>query len=248
MQREIQHSAPPPARVKVIAIACYATAVAGLAGLLCLLAALGLGFVKGSSESASAWAWAGNLGLVALFGLQHSGMARDGFKRHWTRFVPAALEWAIYVGLSGAGLIALCLLWQPLSGPELWHLPDVFAAVAMAGGCGSTLITLGVFDLRELWRPQQLSPEQLRIVGPYRWVRHPLMSCSLVLLWGWPVMTPTLAVLSGGLTLYIFAALPLEERTLIARFGNAYRDYRRRVPAYVPWRGPAPRAVIEVSP
>jgi protein-S-isoprenylcysteine O-methyltransferase Ste14 len=253
MQREFQHSAPPSASVKVIAIVCYVTAGAGLWLLLCLLAALGLGLNIMSSEPAGAWAWAGNLGLVALFGMQHSGMAREGFKRHWTRFVPAVLERALYVAMSGVVALTLCFLWQPLGGPELWHLPLVFAAVALAGGCGLACITLGydhleMFSIRQVWRRHEAVKEQLRIVGPYRWVRHPLMSCTLVLLWGWPVMTPTLALLSGSLTLYIFVALPLEENTLIARFGDAYRDYRRRVPAYLPWRGPAPRAVIEVSP
>jgi protein-S-isoprenylcysteine O-methyltransferase Ste14 len=253
MQKEIQHSAPRRLGVKAIAVACYVTAGAGLAALLCLLAALGLGLLHVSSEPVAGWAWASNLGLVALFGLQHSGMARNGFKRHLTRFVPATLERAIYVATSGVLLIALCLLWQPLGGPEIWHVPDLFAAVALGGGCGLAFITqsydhLGLFGIGQVWRPQQTAKEQLQIVGPYRWVRHPLMSCTLVLLWGWPVMTPTLAVLSGGLTLYIFVALPLEENTLMARFGDAYRDYRRRVPAYLPWRGPVPRAVIEVSP
>jgi methanethiol S-methyltransferase len=253
MQREIQHSAPPSASAKAIAIACYVTAVAGLAALLCLVAALGLGLDNLSSEPASAWAWAGNLGLVALFALQHSGMARDGFKHHWTRFVPAALERALYVAMSGVVLMALCLLWQPMGGTELWHWPLVFAAVALAGGCGLACITLGYdylewFGIRRVWRPREAVKEQLWIVGPYRWVRHPLMSCTLVLLWGWPVMTPTLALLSGGLTLYIFVARPMEESTLVGRFGNTYRDYRRRVPAYLPWRGPVARAVVEVPP
>ena len=71
------------------------------------------------------------------------------------------------------------------------------------------------------------------------------MSCTFLLLWGWPVMTPTLALLSGGFTAYILATRPLEEGTLIARFGDAYRAYRRFVPAYIPWRGPAPVAVAE---
>src|SRR5580704_14237218 len=105
MQKEIQHSAPPRLGAKVIAVTCYVTAVAGLTALLCLLAALGLGLVSVLGEAASAWAWASNLGLVALFGLQHSGMARNGFKRHWTRFVPATLERAIYVATSGVLLI-----------------------------------------------------------------------------------------------------------------------------------------------
>ncbi len=71
------------------------------------------------------------------------------------------------------------------------------------------------------------------------------MVCLLVFLWAQPVMTPTLAMLSGGLTLYIVLAIPLEERDLLRRFGSAYEDYRRRVPAFIPWRRPADPAVFQ---
>src|SRR5438874_2036712 len=71
------------------------------------------------------------------------------------------------------------------------------------------------------------------------------MACAVLFLWGWPVMSPTLALLSGGLTAYILLALPLEERDLLARFGRHYLDYRRRVPMLLPWRAPVPRAVFD---
>jgi protein-S-isoprenylcysteine O-methyltransferase Ste14 len=70
------------------------------------------------------------------------------------------------------------------------------------------------------------------------------MACTLVLLWVQPVMPPTLALLSGGLTLYVGVGLTLEERDQLRRFGPAYEVYRRRVPALVPWRRPAPPATF----
>jgi protein-S-isoprenylcysteine O-methyltransferase Ste14 len=76
------------------------------------------------------------------------------------------------------------------------------------------------------------------LVGPYRFVRHPLMACLLVFLWAQPVMTPTLALLSGGLTVYILIGVLLEERDLLRRFHPDYAIYRRRVPALIPWRRP----------
>ena len=69
------------------------------------------------------------------------------------------------------------------------------------------------------------------------------MTCTLLFLWGQPVMPPELALLNGGLTCYILLALPLEERDLRRQFGAAYDDYRRRVPALIPWRKPAPRLI-----
>src|SRR5262249_39834150 len=90
--------------------------------------------------------------------------------------------------------------------------------------------------------------EPLRVGGPYRYVRHPLMTCTLLFLWGLPVMSPTLALLSGGLTAYILLALPLEERDLLRQFGPAYAAYRRRVPALIPPRPPGERPAHDPSP
>jgi len=74
----------------------------------------------------------------------------------------------------------------------------------------------------------------LRIVGPYRFVRHPLMVGALVFLWGQPTMPPELLLLNAGLTVYVLVAIRLEERDLVRRYGAAYEDYRRRVPALIP--------------
>jgi protein-S-isoprenylcysteine O-methyltransferase Ste14 len=254
MQKEIQNSASVGEGAKVLAGACYLAAVAGLIAFVGRLAALGLGLADLPNVPAGAWAWGVDLGLLAALAVQHSGMARAGFKRLWMRVVPSDMERSTYVGMSGVVLLALSLLWQPLGGEEVWQLPMVFAAVALLGGLGLTLVAggfdhLGILGIRPVWAMEQVVGDQLRIIGPYRWVRHPLMSCAIILLWGWPVMSPTLALLSGGLTLYIFLSLPLEEATLIGRFGDAYRTYRRRVPAYVPWRRPVPASTHdEVAP
>jgi protein-S-isoprenylcysteine O-methyltransferase Ste14 len=100
---------------------------------------------------------------------------------------------------------------------------------------------LGLFGLRQAW---SVSPcprfEQLCVLGPYRYIRNPLMTCLLVVLWGQPILPPTLALLSGGLSAYIAVGLVYEERNLARRFGPAYVAYRSRVPALLPWRLPAP--------
>jgi protein-S-isoprenylcysteine O-methyltransferase Ste14 len=193
-----------------------------------------------------------NVGWLIAFALQHSGMARGGFKQAWTRVVPAGMERAIYVVLSGLLLLGMSLTWQPLPGEPLWRLPVWFVAVALAGflGTGAVLAQLDqgrFFGLRQVWQADAGASEGLRVVGPYRYVRHPLMTCTLLFLWGLPVMSPTLALLSGGLTVYILLALPLEERDLLRQFGPAYAAYRRRVPALFPWRPPTAREVHDAS-
>jgi protein-S-isoprenylcysteine O-methyltransferase Ste14 len=238
---------------KAIAVVCCLIGGVGLVALVAWIAALGTGLVELSAEPAGGAAWLIDIALLVIFGVQHSGMARSGFKRAWTRVVPEPLERAIYVAASGVVALALALGWQSVGGEPLWQLPVGFAVVAGAGGAAATLV-VNRFDswtllgLRQAWG-DAVPADRLVIEGAYRWVRHPQMACVLVFLWGWPVMTPTLALLSGGLTLYILVSQPLEERELIARFGDGYRAYRRRVPALVPWRAPAPPAVHdEVTP
>jgi len=225
---------------KVVAIFCYLLALAGIIALAALVILLGLDTFS-REPLPSPWPSLINLGWLALFAVQHSGMARAGFKMRWTRIVSPSLERSIYVGISGLLLLGLSLTWQPLPGEPLWRLPVWVLGIALAAIVGMGLYSLGFdhlgfFGLRK-------EEETFRIVGPYRFLRHPLMVCQIVFLWAQPVMLPTLAVLSGGLMLYILLAIPLEEGDLRRRFGSAYEEYRQRVPALIPWRRPIPRAI-----
>jgi methanethiol S-methyltransferase len=240
--------APMRVRTRAIAVACLVLAILGQGLFMLRVLRLGLGWEAEAQASPAAAAWLINLSGLALFGLQHSGMARAGFKSRWMRLLPACLERAVYVGLSGALLTGLALMWQPLPGEPLWDGPTWLVALAVLGaiGMGCCCPCEGparFFGLRQVWQPEAPASDTLRIVGPYRFVRHPLMLCMLVFLWGHPVMTLTLAVLSGGLTLYVLVAIRLEERDLLRRFGTAYAEYRHRVPMLIPWRRPAPATV-----
>src|SRR5438132_2015534 len=95
-----------------------------------------LGLDEFSREPISSWPWLINLGWLILFAMQHSGMARAGFKKQWTRIIPPQFERSIYAGVSGMLLLGLALTWQPLPGEPLWRLPVWVLAIALAGALG----------------------------------------------------------------------------------------------------------------
>ena len=234
--------------VAMAALVCYVVALLGSAALALLVLLLGLDLRPSWLFLSLPHPWLINFGWLVLFAVQHSGMARASFKRVWTRWVPPFLERSIYAGLSGLLLLGLTLTWQPLPGEPLWHGPQWLVIVPLGFSVGLVLVNLsfdhaGLVGLRQVREHgQQSTPERLLVLGPYRWVRHPLMACLLGFLWTQPIMTPTLLVLNLGLTVYVAGALFLEEADLVRRFGDAYRDYRRRVPALLPWRRPVPPA------
>ncbi len=239
---------PSLLRVKSCAFLCYVVALAGAGALALRVLLLGTGLDPTAPSVPPAWAWPIDLAWLTAFAVQHSMMARDGFKRRWTRVVPPRLERSLYAAFSGLLLLGLALTWQPIAGPELWRGPPWLIVLPLLAGLGLALVNLrfdhaGLFGLRQAWSAGRAQPpDRLLVVGPYRYVRHPLMVCLIAFLWAQPVMPPTLALLSGGMTIYIAVGVFFEERDLLRRFYPAYTAYRRRVPALLPWRRPAAAA------
>lgn len=193
-----------------------------------------------------------DLGLLALFAIQHSVMARPAFKRAWTRIVAPELERPIYVLASSLCLIAMFALWQPLGG-VVWQLESAAARgvawALFAFGWGLVLVTtflinhFDLFGLRQVWFALRGQPYRaLKFVepGPYKLVRHPLYVGWLFAFWATPTMTAAHLVFAIMTTAYILVAIQLEERDLLAEHGERYASYRRRVPMLVP--GTARRA------
>jgi len=195
----------------------------------------------------SAGALAIDVGLVLLFGLQHSVMARPGFKRVWQRWCPPALERTIYVLAASAALALLCLAWRPLSG-AVWDVSSPpLRMLGWAGfGAGAVLLfaAAGQIDLFALTGVRQafehagwLAPRTdggLVVRGLYRWTRHPIASGWLLVLWVTPTMTVGHLLLAVAMTVYILIGTWLEERALVASFGDLYRRYRRSTGAFWP--------------
>jgi methanethiol S-methyltransferase len=197
----------------------------------------------------AALAWDAFLSLV--FFVQHSGMVRRPFRARLAGVLPARYDGAFYAICSGLALLLVVVLWQRvdipvfrLEGPARWiavALSGLAAVLMVVSGYAvrRTIDFLGLRPIRAHWHGESPRPAPFFVDGPYRWVRHPLYACILALLWIRPEMMADgllLAVLWSG---WILAATVLEERDLVADFGDVYRRYQRQVPMLVPWRGAA---------
>jgi len=184
--------------------------------------------------------------LLALFAIQHSVMARQGFKEWWTRIVPKPAERSTYVLFSSIALIVLFAFWQPIGG-VVWSIENpVGRAVAYAlFACGWGLVLVStflinhvdLFGLRQVWlhlRGREYTPLGFTTPGPYKMVRHPLYVGWLLAFWATPTMTVAHLVFALLTTGYILVAIQLEERDLVSFHGEAYAEYRRGVPMLIP--------------
>jgi protein-S-isoprenylcysteine O-methyltransferase Ste14 len=188
-----------------------------------------------------------DLGLLGLFAVQHSVMARPVFKRWFTRLVPESAERSTYVLLSSLALIAMFAWWQSLGG-AVWNVTDPTLR-GVLWGCfafGWLLVLVStflinhfdLFGLRQVWLQLMGRPYTslaFRTPGPYRLVRHPLYVGWFFAFWATPMMTISHLVFALATTGYILIAIQLEERDLIAHFGKTYTDYKQRVPMLLPF-------------
>jgi methanethiol S-methyltransferase len=188
--------------------------------------------------------------LLALFAVQHTVMARPGFKASWTRWVPWHLERSTFVLLATAILAFMAWQWRPL--PTLvWRVESPIGAALLVGIClagwGIVLISTFLIDHFELFglkqtvayalgRPLERPSFKERLF--YRWVRHPLMLGFLIAFWATPTMSQGHLLFAIVSTVYVLVALQIEERTLVQLHGEQYCAYRRRVPMLLPF---APR-------
>jgi protein-S-isoprenylcysteine O-methyltransferase Ste14 len=186
-----------------------------------------------------------NLCLLLLFGLQHSVMARRGFKVWLTRFLPSAWERSTYVLATAVILLAMVQYWQPMAG-ELWRIENEAARIAVtivyyAGWIVSVLATwminhFHLFGLQQSFSPAtpDAADKSFRTPLFYRLVRHPIQTGVLIAMLATPDMTSGRAVLAAGMIVYIFIGLYYEEKDLIREFGDTYRTYRERVGGLLP--------------
>ena len=186
-----------------------------------------------------------NGGLLALFAVQHTIMARRAFKRRWTRIVPAQIERSTFVLVTCVILITTFVQWRHLpgslwevTGPAAWFLHGVSFLGWGIVLYGSFLIDhFELFGLRQVvrhFRGKELATPVFHERSLYRRVRHPLMLGFLLAFWATPAMTMGHLFFAAMCTGYILVGIQIEERTLVAEHGDAYRDYQRRVPMLLP--------------
>lgn len=190
-----------------------------------------------------------NLALIGVFGLQHSLMARSWFKELWTRLVPEPVEQSTYVLFASLALGAVMWAWRPLTG-VVWQVNGDPAPVLWAiylGGWGLLFAAVFMIDMPDLFGLRQVNehlhgrdPEPLDFQTPllYRFMRHPIMTGFLIVFWVTPEMTVGRLLFAAGMTVYILVGVTLEQRDLVAAFGDRYRQYQSTVPMFVPrpWR------------
>ena len=220
----------------------YAAFLATALGTAGFLADAGMPFAIDGGHRAPVWhAVATDTGLLLLFAVQHTVMARRGAKRRLTRLVPASAERSTFVLASSLVLLLLCWRWRPL--PALaWHLGGGWAALTWAGyGAGWLLVVAATFmvDHLEFLGLRQAGYHPAPAAGfrerwLYRRVRHPIMTGLLVTFWLTPRMTAGHLLFAAAGTAYIAIGIRFEERELRRQFGDVYRDYARRVPALLP--------------
>jgi len=230
----------------IYSLVCYVVSLITFAYLFCFLGNFWVSkSIDSGPQSPFLQALAINALLVGLFGLQHSVMARPGFKAAWTRIVPSSVERSTYLLFSCVALFLLFWKWQPM-GSVIWNVGSAPGRLALEllYACGwltvlATTFLINHFDLfglRQVWLRllgRTYTEIGFRTPGPYRYVRHPLYVGWLLVFWSAPVMTSAHLVFAIATTAYILVAIQFEERDLVRSHGE-YAEYRRRVPMLVP--------------
>jgi protein-S-isoprenylcysteine O-methyltransferase Ste14 len=201
-----------------------------------------------------------DMGLIALFGFQHSIMARRGFKSWLTRLIPPAAERSTYILVTALVTFTLCLLWQPM--PEvIWQVDNTLVGSALLGaglaGWGLVLVSTALinhfdlFGLRQVWIyfvNWEYTQLPFKTVSLYRYIRHPIMTGVFLGIWVTPSMTVGHLIFALGMSLYILIGVYHEEKDLLREFGDKYRRYSQVTGQFVPvWNLSAHQKDIETK-
>lgn len=213
----------------------------GFVGNMAVPKTIDSGFQGGSAN-----AWLVNILLLSLFAVQHSVMARQGFKKWWTRIIPKPIERSTYVLIASAILIFLFVFWRPIDG-VVWNVQGTFTGslLIVLFFAGWLIVLFGTFLINHfhLFGLQQVflnlkNEEQPypKFVKPlfYKIVRHPLMLGFIIAFWAAPEMTLGHLLFAVATTGYILVAIQLEERDLVSFHGDEYRRYQQEVSQIIP--------------
>ena len=184
--------------------------------------------------------------LLGVFAVQHSVMARPGFKQWWCNIVPPSVERSTYVLLSNLALILMFWQWQPMPG-VVWDITSQAGVIAMwslyaLGWLIALVSTFAInhFDLlglRQVYinlKGEKYTHLKFKVIGLYGLVRHPIMLGFIIAFWATPHMSAGHLVFAIATTIYVMIALQFEERDLVTHLGDEYKQYQEKVPMIVP--------------
>lgn len=187
-----------------------------------------------------------NLLLLSVFAVQHSVMARQWFKRGWTKIVPPPVERSTYVLFASAALALVMWQWRPMTG-TVWNVEGGLGATALNGafwlGWGLVLLStflidhFELFGLKQVWlhlRGAESRPASFTTPFIYKRSRHPLYLGFMIAFWSAPHMTTGHLLFALVTTAYMLTAIQFEERDLLKSHGEAYAEYRKRVRMLIP--------------
>ena len=232
----------------VFAMVAYAVFFATFLYLICFVGDLAFAprTVDVGPEAPVALAIVIDVLLIALFGLQHSVMARRGFKRWWKQHIPPHTERSVYVLAASIALIVLFLGWRPID-IEVWNISgglfyDLIWVAFWVGWLTVLVSTFLInhfelFGLQQAWfycQGREAPPPQFRTPFFYKWVRHPLYLGFFIAFWATPDMTVGHLLLAAGMSAYMLIAIRHEERDLVGLFGKDYESYREEVGMLTP--------------
>jgi protein-S-isoprenylcysteine O-methyltransferase Ste14 len=185
--------------------------------------------------------------LLGLFAVQHTIMARPGFKRVWTKMVPVHIERSTYVLVASLLLLLLYWQWRPMP-TVIWDTGSGAATTLLWAlyGLGWFLVLIStfmvdhfdLFGLRQIWmhlRAEEYHHPKFKTNALYRYLRHPIMLGFIIAFWATPHMTRGHLLFAIATTLYILVGVQFEERDLMRFLGNEYKNYRQRVPMFIPF-------------
>ena len=229
---------------RLFGLGCYAAGGLVTPYFLLFAGDLAVPITVNTGERCSpAAALAVDLGLIAMFGLQHSLMTLPAWKRGLARWLPPSLERSVYVLAASLALASVMIGWRPIAG-DAWRLEGAGAGAMTAGYVGGFALVYAaalwldhfhLLGLRQAWTgAPDAAPSELRVRGPYRFMRHPLMTGLLCVFWLTPHMTWSQLVLAAGMTGYVVIGTLHEERALARRFGRDYAVYARLTPMLTP--------------
>ena len=187
-----------------------------------------------------------NLVLLGVFAIQHSVMARKGFKEVWTKVIPQPIERSTYVLLTSLALGLLYWQWQPIN-IVFWDLSGTVWAYILWGLCAtgwlivflSTLMIdhFDLFGLRQVYfyfQEKEYEPLEFKKILFYKYVRHPIYLGFIIASWATPIMTFAHFVFAFAISAYVLLGMFLEEQDLVAIYGEQYQEYKKAVPMLIP--------------